>query len=72
VMFIHRTPRHLQHITEPFAVADDIHYVRRFHFNDPRGILATNDPENARALKARFMEMWSSSHPSVAVTTLGL
>lgn len=72
VMFIHRTPRHLQHITEPFAVADDIHYVRRFHFNDPRGILATNDPENARTLKARFMEMWSSSHPAVAVTTLGL
>lgn len=72
VMFVHQTPKHLLHITEPFAVADDIHYIRRFHFDDPRGILATNDPEYARALKSRFMEMWSSSHPSVAVTTLGL
>jgi hypothetical protein len=71
-MFIYRTPKHLQHITEPFAVADDAHYARRFHFDDPRGILAKQDPENARALKSRFMEMWSSSHPSVSPTTLGL
>jgi len=38
-MFIYRTPQNLQYITEPFAVADDAHYVRRFHFDDPRGIL---------------------------------
>lgn len=71
-MFIHQTPPHLQQITEPFSVADDAHYVRRFHFDDPRGILAQHDPENARALKSRFMEMWAASHPSASMSRLGL
>ena len=71
-MFIHQTPASLSHITEPFAIADDAHYVRRFHFDDPRGILAQHDPENARALKSRFMEMWSASRPAVSATKLGL
>lgn len=71
-MFIHQTPAGLSHVTEPFAIADDTHYVRRFHFDDPRGILAQHDPEKARALKSRFMEMWSPSHPAVSATKLGL
>lgn len=71
-MSIHQTPMHLRHVSEPFAVADDAHYVRRFHFDDPRGILAQHDPENARILKARFMEMWASSHPALSPTRLGL
>jgi hypothetical protein len=71
-MFIYQTPKNLQHITEPFSVADETNYVRRFHFDDPRGILALHDPEKARALKSRFMEMWASSHPAISSTKLGL
>lgn len=71
-MFIYQTPKNLLHITEPFSVADNAHFVRRFHFDDSRGILGQNDPENARALKSRFMEMWSVSHPAVSATRLGL
>ena len=71
-MYIYQTPKNLQYITEPFSVADESHYVRRFHFDDPRGILAQNDPEKARALKSRFMEIWASSHPAVSSTRLGL
>lgn len=71
-MFIFQTPKNLQHLTEPFSVADDDHYVRRFHFDDTRGILAQYDPSAAMALKSRYLEMWSSSHPAVAATTLGL
>lgn len=71
-MFIHQTPPHLQQVTEPFSVADDAHYVRRFHFDDSRGILAQNDPENARTLKSRFMDMWSASRPSSTTSRLGL
>lgn len=71
-MFIYQTPKNLQYISEPFSVADDAHYLRRFHFDDPRGILAQDDPENARALKSRFMEMWASSHPAISTTRLGL
>jgi hypothetical protein len=71
-MQIHQTPPHLQQVSEPFAVADQTHYVRRFHFDDPRGILAQNDPEGARMLHSRFLEMWSASHPGASANTLGL
>ena len=71
-MFIYQTPRNLQHLTEPFAVADESHYVRRFHFDDTRGIQAQNDVEGARLLKSRFNEMWQASHPSSATSTFSL
>ncbi len=71
-LFIHQTAKHLLHITAPFCVADSRDYVRRFHFDDPRGLLAVNDPENARALKSQFLEMWSHSHPAISTTKLGL
>lgn len=71
-MHIYQTPLNLRHLSEPFAVADERHFVRRFHFDDARGIFAQNDPEGARLLKSRFEEMWASSHPSATATTLGL
>jgi hypothetical protein len=71
-MFIYQTPKTLLHITEPFAVADNSNYVRRFHFDDTRGLLAKNDPEEARRLNSRFNEMWTASHPCTSGTTLGL
>lgn len=71
-MSIYQTPRTLHKITEPFAIADDTHFVRRFHFDDPRGIMAQQDPENARALKSKFLEMWSASQPAAPITKLGL
>ena len=71
-MHIHQTPKHLSHLTEPFTVADEVHYVRRFHFDDPRGILAQHDAEGARILKSRFEEMWTASHQAISASTLGL
>lgn len=71
-LFIYQTPKNLQHLTEPFAIADEQHYVRRFHFDDPRGILARHDPTYARTLKSRFDEMWASSHAAISPTKLGL
>lgn len=71
-MSIYQTPPHLHHVTEPFAVADDSHFVRRFHFDDTRGVLAQNDPSGALELKSRFEEMWIASHPCASPTTLGL
>lgn len=71
-MHIRQTPKHLRHLTEPFAVADAHHFVRRFHFDDERGVFAQNDPEGARILKARFEEIWESAHPGASANTLGL
>ncbi len=71
-MAIRQTAPHLQHITAPFCVADNTHYIRRFHFDDPRGLLALNDPENACTLQSQFIEMWRSSHSNISTSTLGL
>jgi len=71
-MNIYQTPKNLQHLTAPFAVADESHYVRRFHFDDTRGILGQNDGEEARRLKSRFIEMWAVSQPTASTSTLRL
>jgi len=71
-MFIHRIAKNLQHNTAPFCVADNVHYVRRFHFDDPRGLLALHDPSIASTLGALYKEMWAISQPAMSTTTLGL
>ncbi len=71
-MFINQLPKNLQHITAPFSVADDAHCVRRFHFDDPRGVFEQHDTVNARQYKDRFLEMWRVSHPAITATKLGL
>lgn len=71
-MAIYQTPPHMKNETEPFAVADSAHYVRRYHFDDTRGLLAKNDPEGARLLNSHFQEMWQSSHSGATPTRLGL
>lgn len=71
-MFIYQTPKHLRNITEPFSVADDAHFVRRYHFDDPRGIFGINDPGSARVLQSRFLEIWSASQQGISSVTLGL
>lgn len=69
-MFVYQTPKNLKYISEPFSVADDAHCVRRFHFDDPCGILAQHDPGQARTQKARFLEMWVTSAPSSSTSRL--
>lgn len=71
-MFIYQIPKHLQHLTEPFAIADESQFVRRFHFDDTRGILGLNDGESARLYKSRFNEMWQASHSSSFTSTFSL
>ena len=71
-MFIHQTPKNLQPIAAPFSVADDEHVVRRFHFDDARGMFAIQDSANAHSYKARFMEMWLASHSAPSSARLGL
>ncbi len=71
-MSIYQTPKHLQQLSAPFAIADNLHYVRRFHFDHARGTFAKNDSEYAHLLKSRFMEMWQASHPSAFTATFTL
>ncbi|MFY9259029.1 MAG: hypothetical protein WAO71_00820 [Gallionella sp.] len=71
-MTIRQVPNSLQHIYTPFAVADDAHTVRRFHFDDPRGVFEQYDASQARVLKACFLEMWAASHHTLSPDRLGL
>lgn len=71
-MFIFQTAINMKHLTQPFAVADDAQYVRRYHFDDTRGILALNDGEGAQLLKSSFMEIWEISRPSASTSTFTL
>lgn len=71
-MLIYQTPKHLQNLSEPFVVADELQYARRFHFNDNRGVIALNDGEGAHRLKIRFMEMWAESSQNISTATFSL
>jgi hypothetical protein len=71
-MSINQPPKMLQKSTEPFTVADGVHYVRRFHFDAMRGLQAVNDPVEAGLLNSKFKDMWSSARPCASGTTLGL
>lgn len=68
-MFIYQTPRHLQHLSEPFTIADETHFVRRYHFEDTRGLLGLNSGSDTRLLTSRFTEMWQASQPSNLTAT---
>ena len=69
---IYQTPANLRLISAPFALAETQHFVRRFHFDDTRGIFAQNDPEQAIVLKSRFEEMWAASRAPASTNSLGL
>jgi hypothetical protein len=59
-------------VYDPFAVIDERDYVHRFHYDQPRGLLALGDPEDARIFVQRFEDIWEASQPAVSASTLGL
>ena len=69
---IHETHLNAKSVYDPFAVVDDGCFVHRFHFEEMRGLLGTNDPIGTHTLAERFSEIWESSSPAVSATTLGL
>jgi len=69
---IHETQTQAKGVYDPFVVADEMNSVRRFHFNDLRGLFARNDPIEAHTLAERFEEIWEASAPAVTANTIGL
>ena len=69
---IHQTLPAARRIYDPFAVADDTRFVRRFHYTDLRGAATVGDIAATSLLIKRFDELWEASAPSVAATTIGL
>lgn len=71
-MQIHRTRPHVRSMCDPIIIADDQHYLHRFHYDDSRALLGLYDPHGAHDLTQRFEELWEASEPGITVTTLGL
>jgi hypothetical protein len=69
---IHETDPQAKGVYDPFAVMDERDYVHRFHYDDTRGLLALDDPQDAHSFVQRFGEIWEASAPVVSATTLGL
>ncbi len=71
-LVIHRTLPAARRVYDPFAVADDTRFVRRFHYTDMRGEATIGDVAATSLLIKRFDEIWEASAMSVAATTIGL
>lgn len=69
---IYQTSAEARIATDPFIIADDAHFLHRFHFDHPRAALSLNDKEAALNLIRRFNEILELSEPAAAPTTLGL
>jgi hypothetical protein len=69
---IYQTLPAARRVYDPFAVADDTRFVRRFHYTDMRGAATVGDVAATSLLIKRFDEIWAASAPSVAATTIGL
>jgi hypothetical protein len=69
---VNETQAEAKGVYDSFAVMDERHYVHRFHYEQPRGLLALDDPQEAHGFAKRFAEIWEASAPAVSATTLGL
>lgn len=67
-----QTPRTLRHLTDSFALADDLHVVRRFHSDHMRGETAFDSPGVAELPAFRFDALWHESQNCLQATLTGL
>lgn len=72
IIEVRETGSEAKGVAEPFVVLDDGCFVRRFHFDDSRGLAGEHDPATTGDLILRFTELWQASHPALPATTLGL
>lgn len=71
-VFIQQSGPEAQKIYDPFMIVDAHAYLRRFHYDSPRGVLCVAGKAENENLSKRFQEIWDTSVPAVTATTLGL
>ena len=72
VMTIYQTGSDAKIATDPLMIVDGVHYLHRFHFEQPRAAFGVNQPEQTQPLASRFEEVWATGEPGVSGTVLGL
>ena len=71
-MAIHQTGDEAKVATDPLVIVDGVHYLHRFHYEQPRAALGINQPEQTQPLANRFDEIWATREPGITGTVLGL
>ena len=71
-MTVYQTGAEAKIATDPLVIIDGVHYLHRFHFEQPRAALGVNQPEQTKPLASRFEEIWTTGEPGVTGTVLGL
>jgi hypothetical protein len=71
-MSILKTGQEAKVATDPLLIVDSMHYLHRFHFEQPRATLGIAQPEQTQPLANRFDEIWATGEPGVSGTVLGL
>jgi hypothetical protein len=69
---IHQTLRAARGVYDPFAIADEMRFVHRFHYDSMRGVAVIGDLAATRTLISRFDDIWEASSPAASATTIGL
>ena len=71
-MTLYKTGPEARSAMDPLVIADDRHFLHRFHVDGARAALALDAPSAARPLVARFDEIWATGEPGLTGTVLGL
>lgn len=69
---IYRTGEAARAVMDPLVIVDDVHFLHRFHRDQPRATLAIDEPTLARPLVRRFEEIWATGESGIGATVLGL
>ena len=71
-IFIQRTQGDAARVEDCFILCDEAHLVRRPVAAQPRGVILTNDLDEAARMRERFEQIWENSEPGVSANTSGL
>lgn len=69
---VHVTDEQLKSVREIFVLADQAHYLHRFHVDEARFIYALDDSESVKPLNMKFEQLLESCSESISATTSGL
>ncbi len=69
---IRQTPDNLRQLADSHILADGVHAVRRFQFDQPRCALHLDDPAAVHPWSQRFEDLWEQSLPCLSANTTGL
>lgn len=71
-MEFRRTTGTARAVYDAFLIADEMHYVRRFHRDQWRGERGVGRLPEANNLACRFEELWEASERALTSTVIGL